>query len=379
MRTPRFDIPSTTIPGREGLRSSGPSRRGGLLAVALLLAAAPEVGAAPRAEDHQDCPAPEARAFDFWIGEWDVLNRGLQPDGTWAVTGRSSARIVPVLSGCAIVEHWRGTAWGRKTVGFSVRTWDPSRQAWVLVLNWPGDGRPGFGELEGTFRHGRGELFFEGRDPEGSPQQNRYTFSDIGPDSLRWDAARSTDGASWLTFWIMEFTRRSREAPALYHGPWIVDGRERGCPGDEIAAMDFLAGSWRGTETVHEPAGQAPRSVRLEVYPILEGCALMDREWSGEDEERFAVRSWDAPREQWVEYALRSGPHGFVRAAGQVSGARAELLVGAAEEGVEPGRRIVYERTDGGVVRREERWRQSGWEPVRTLELEPTFYGDQER
>jgi len=379
MTARRFDMFATTRPAASRSRCGDSRRRAPLLAVLWILAAAPIALAAPPDPAHPRCPAPEARAFDFWIGEWDVVNLGLEPDRSWAETGRASARVVPVLRGCAIVEHWRGTAWGRKTIGFSVRAWDPAEQAWVLILNWPDQGRPSFGELEGTFRHGRGELFFEGRDPEGNPQHHRYSFSDITPSSLRWDAASSSDGASWLTTWIMEFTRRPGAAPALYHGPWIDDGPERGCAGADVAAMDFLAGSWRGTETVHEPAGQAPRSVRLEVYPILEGCALMDREWSGEDEERFAVRSWDAPREQWVEYALRSGPHGFVRAAGQVSGARAELLVGAAEEGVEPGRRIVYERTDGGVVRREERWRQSGWEPVRTLELEPTFYGDQER
>ncbi|MHC4381010.1 MAG: hypothetical protein ACYSU1_07965, partial [Planctomycetota bacterium] len=44
--------------------------------------AASPPAAAPAAQD----PAPAvdpARQFDFWVGEWQVQNRHLQPDGTW--------------------------------------------------------------------------------------------------------------------------------------------------------------------------------------------------------------------------------------------------------------------------------------------------------
>lgn len=103
--------------------------------LALLPTAAPVPAAAQANEE--PCPHPEARAFDFWIGSWDVVNRNRRPDDTrFHVTGRATYRVYPVAGGCAIVEHWRGRAIGRFIVGFSVRAYDPEAGPGPRAGSW---------------------------------------------------------------------------------------------------------------------------------------------------------------------------------------------------------------------------------------------------
>ncbi|MCA9662552.1 MAG: hypothetical protein KC486_29700 [Myxococcales bacterium] len=97
-----------------------------------LLARAPELAELvedPRwqdlAEAHADvCAAEARRQFDFWVGEWEVV------DGEGNRLGNN--RIDRGLGGCALVERWVGAGGGR---GRSLNFYDPSidrwRQEWV--------------------------------------------------------------------------------------------------------------------------------------------------------------------------------------------------------------------------------------------------------
>ena len=117
-----------------------------------------------------------AHQFDFWIGEWSVNNRYLQNNGSWLDGGQARARIVPVLGGAAIMEEWSSLN-GGSPYGFSLRAYDPEREDWNLLLNWPG-ADASFGTMRGKFRHGRGE-FMAGQ----SPNLTRFSFSDALPDT----------------------------------------------------------------------------------------------------------------------------------------------------------------------------------------------------
>ncbi len=248
------------------------------------------------------CPEEEARAFDFWIGEWEVLNRNRRPDGVrFHETGRATNRVYPVVGGCGIVEHWRGHAFGRFIVGFSVRSWDPAAGEWLLVLLWPTTGSPSFGELRGGFRHGRGEFSFRRETAEGDTAIHRFTFSDIRRDAFRWENATSRDGGvSWEGSWIMEFTRRDRVAGAgLWNGPSVTARR---CPAEEHRRLDRYLGEWRGTR-LQATGDSLP--VTFHLVPILEGCAVMERARSADGRwEAFRVRAYEPETGRWVEYAL---------------------------------------------------------------------------
>ncbi len=97
-------------------------------------------------------PDSSYHQFDFWIGDWDVVNRQRRPQGTqWGVTGQATDRVHAVAGGCGIVEHWRGTTAMGRVLGYSLRAWNAARKKWDLVLLWPQPNQPSFFTLEGAF------------------------------------------------------------------------------------------------------------------------------------------------------------------------------------------------------------------------------------
>ncbi len=317
------------------------------------------------------CEAPEHRQFDFWIGEWDVRNRQLDParpgDTTLHETGVATNRVYAVLDGCAIVEHWEGHLLpDRHVLGFSVRAWDPARGTWVALLNWPGPRGPAFFTLEGTFEDGVGTFSFDA--PAGG--RVRYRFEDIRPDGLRWAASRRGPGEeNWTTFWIMEFERRDpRREPALLNGPARTTDR---CPGERARDYDFLVGDWVGEEV--GPEGGGARPVEVRAWPILEGCAVMEfvRLGTGpERERRFRVRSFVPGEERWVQYTVRQRSPALVRWEGHEGEDGRELLRAEPPEADERQRtRYRVLGPDAFVRELEVRREDGGWETVARTRL----------
>lgn len=286
------------------------------------------------------CDFPEARQFDFWIGEWDVLNRYRVDDGTWAEAGRATNKVFAILDGCAIVELWDGYLGRNHFRGFSVRAYDREEDAWVLVLNWPAPNRPQFFTLQGGFRHGRGEFVRESSDSAGNPLRIRYTFSDITPTSLRWNDGTSHDGGrSWETRWIMEFNRRDpiKDLP-LVNLPLRSPSMSRLCDTAEARQFDFVLGTWEGVG----PAAGDP-SIDVESLQILDGCASMDfLELKEKDEtvELFFVRAYEPSIGRWVLYSISTAEPTFRRYEGSVEGDRAVLAGGAGKANL--SRRLTW-------------------------------------
>lgn len=275
-----------------------------LLPALLLLGAFPAPSAAQEKPAPLPCPAPEARQFDFWIGDWSVENRNPTGPNHWVTTGYATDRVYAVVGGCAIVEHWRGEALGGPTpiVGYSIRAWDPEAESWRLVLRWPMDPESvGFFELDGRFRHGRGEFERRAVNPAtGDSVVTRYTFSDASADRLRWHLQRSTDGGqSWIANWIMEFSRRDPVRDGgLMNGITATNGR---CPDEPNRALDAHLGSWRGVHI----AGSDTTRVWGHVLPILEGCAVQEQLYADDGSwEWYGVRGWVTQADAWVGYRL---------------------------------------------------------------------------
>lgn len=273
--------------------------------IALLLLAAALLPTPQTASAQGPCTGPY-RDFDFWIGEWDVLNRNRpEAEGRWYDTGMATDRIYPIAGGCGIAEHWRGDAYGEFIEGFSLRAFNPNSGQWDMALLWPSDGQPRFGVLGGAFRHNRGEFFSRGLTPAGDTTVTRFTFSDITPDAVRWQDGTSVNGGlSWTSTWIMEFTRREPlyQGP-LMNGPAVTTLR---CPAPEHRGLDFLIGEWRGMspETATAETGHG---VMSQVIPILDGCGILERVQAvGQDSawEVFRVRAYEPSRQLWVEYRL---------------------------------------------------------------------------
>jgi hypothetical protein len=161
--------------------------------------------------------APEAQisashGFDFLLGSWVVQHRKLKHRLThsdeWEIfSGTCDMRML--LGGMANVDdNVLSTPTGIYTAA-SLRAFDAVTIKWSI---WWLDGRnPGQldAPVTGEFRNGVG-LFFGDGIWNGKPIKVRFMWSDITPNSARWQQAFSADDEkTWETNWVMDFTRAS--------------------------------------------------------------------------------------------------------------------------------------------------------------------------
>ena len=237
----------------------------------------------------------EARQFDFWVGEWDVNLRIRQPDFSWKDAMTSKAHIYRILDGKAILELWNS----QQIKGYSLRYYDNTEGKWMLYLNWPGPNRSGTSSLSGAFRHGRGEFFSTSIQPDSTEIISRYTFSDVTPNSLRWDDAFSRDGGNtWSNNWIMEWNRTGSFAsmPDAENHLLTYESGDR-CSLPEFREFESLEGLWKGMIKTEDENGREEQSaVQLRGYKVLDGCAivhLMEIEREGQLEKHFSIKTYN--------------------------------------------------------------------------------------
>ena len=342
-----------------------------LLLLCLLTAAA---SAQPSSPGHP----PQARQFDFWLGDWDVNLRIRQEDLTWADAIAARARIYPVLGGKAVLELWES----QPIVGYSLRYYDAAEREWVLWLNWPGKDRSGTQRLTGSFRHGRGEFFATRILPDSTERISRYTFSDISDSTLRWDDAFSTDGGrTWSHGWIMEFTRRDGAAQWPEPGGDIPtmngDGR---CSLPAFRRFDKLAGLWTGAMTWRLDDGSTT-TVPLEMtaIPILQGCAVLQRlSWmtDGQIQRSLRIVTFNTYIGRYEELYLDGEPGRAVRMFYGAAAADSVVLTarGRAERGIGAARSVW--RHPGGdhatLYLHHLRETAAGWQTTRRAVLRRT-------
>ena len=139
---------------------------------------------------------PDARRFDFWIGDWDVRTvQGLP-------AGRSS--IVPVSGQCALLENWT-SAYG--TSGKSLNGYNRALGQWQQF--WIGQDRT-VTEYRSSSWDGPSLVFLAAAAPDDTTHTlQRLTFTPLSPDLVRQHGERSTDGGrSWGTTYDLYYHRR---------------------------------------------------------------------------------------------------------------------------------------------------------------------------
>ncbi len=157
----------------------------------VLLMTTPVFAEQPKPPPPKPCQAAEHRQFDFWLGEWEVFDKGGK------VVGHS--RIESILNGCVIAEHWSsggnpvGAGDGKSFNLFNAQIgqWE---QFWVdaqgtrLVLN---------GNLVA------GSMVLSGQQPKpdaktGVAQRERITWTPNSDGSVRqlWESS-SDEGKTW--------------------------------------------------------------------------------------------------------------------------------------------------------------------------------------
>ncbi len=138
------------------------------------------------------------RAFDFWIGEWDVQPTGPQR----APIGQGAASIIErQLDGCAIQENWLPI--GGVGAGKSFNIYNRVSKMWEQYYV---DTNGTITHYTGTFRDGT--LYYEA-DQFASTNKIRMTFFNQGPNQVRQLGHVSTDGGkTWTVSFDLTYVRK---------------------------------------------------------------------------------------------------------------------------------------------------------------------------
>jgi hypothetical protein len=152
--------------------------------------------------------------FDFNIGTWTThVSRLLQPltgSTSWAEYKGTSV-VRKVWNGRASLFELEVAGPGGRIEGMGLRLYNPQSHQWNLNWTTSHNGtltQPAIGE----FKNGRGE-FLDHESFNDRAIFARNSFSDVTPNSSRFEQAFSSDGGkTWETNWVMTFTRAKDEA-----------------------------------------------------------------------------------------------------------------------------------------------------------------------
>lgn len=152
-----------------------------LLTIALLCFALGAQSVQPAAAAPANtCAKPENRQFDFWVGDWRVVDPAGKPQGTNLVT--------LIQNRCVLQEHWQGTD---GSAGTSFNLYDRSTKRWHQT--WV-DNSGGILLLNGGLVNGAMVMTQSRTLRPGSRIIERIAWTKLGPNKVRqlWD--RSSDG-----------------------------------------------------------------------------------------------------------------------------------------------------------------------------------------
>ena len=261
--------------------------------------------------------APEHRAFDFWVGEWE-MNWRQRPEGEFYHQKEGSwtrQRVFPILGGKAIVE----LAWARDNPeeasqrGFSIRYYDPAQEHWVMAQNWPNANNQGtafLDQLIGEEHHGRLTMYSATRRPqpdgEVAVQHRRYNFADIQENSFRWDGSNTADkGVTWSTWSVVDAHKKRALDPFGAAGtafPGVHN--EKLCTEPPHGSFDSLQGVWEGEATL--PDG-SKKSTSFIAGKVLDGCGVA-AVLNTDGKRVFIAIGYVDRYEHWVAYELDDLP-----------------------------------------------------------------------
>lgn len=140
------------------------------------------------------CDAPQHRAFDFWIGEWQVKT----PDGKLAGVNR----IEREYGGCVLHERYDT---GRGYSGESLNIFDAGRKVWHQT--WV-DTSGTLLVLEGGIKEGKMVLEGQTATDGGQVTKHRITWTPNQDGSVRqlWESTDTT--GKWIIAFDGQYTRK---------------------------------------------------------------------------------------------------------------------------------------------------------------------------
>jgi len=149
------------------------------------------------------------RDFDFEFGAWKAhvrrLVKPLTGSNTWVELDGTSV-VRKLWDGEGNVGELDISGPSGRIQGVTVRLYNPRARQWSVSFSSRAAGTQGQ-PLYGRFQGGRGE-FFDQETLDERAITVRFVFSDITPDTFRFEQAFSEDGGkSWEVNWIATFQR----------------------------------------------------------------------------------------------------------------------------------------------------------------------------
>lgn len=138
-----------------------------------------------RAENHQ---------FDFWLGEWDVLDDGRKI---------AESSIQRFAGSCAVLESYsQPDGYSGKSINFYDGTLKKWRQTWVDRIGT-------VSEFTGELKDGAMQLAGETHTRNGTVVLRKMTVGTIDPNRVRQSSERSSDGGkTWQKAYDFEYVKR---------------------------------------------------------------------------------------------------------------------------------------------------------------------------
>ncbi len=141
---------------------------------------------------------PSANDLDFFIGDWEIVSKDIQHDGSYAMS-KARSKAYKFLDGAAVMDEWRSLGQDGSVVfrGASFRTWLPREKKWRIVWMMANvNGQTIINaEKVGDEIHMNGA----GEDPGGKFLE-RARYYDINDNGFKFFMERSYDGGeNWIT------------------------------------------------------------------------------------------------------------------------------------------------------------------------------------
>ncbi|WP_196140296.1 hypothetical protein [Aliikangiella sp. G2MR2-5] len=135
------------------------------------------------------CKTHEYRQFDFWIGNWEVMNAKGEKVG--------ENHIYPILNGCALSENWVNV---KGTAGVSYNFYNQDEKHWHQT--WV-DEEGGSLNLNGKLVNGQMILSGARTDKEGKSVTDRITWTSLkdGRVKQHWEISEDS-GQSWKDLFV---------------------------------------------------------------------------------------------------------------------------------------------------------------------------------
>jgi hypothetical protein len=150
-------------------------------------------------QDKSPCSLPEAKQFDFWVGEWDLSWKNEK-----GVTETGTNKVTKILDGCVVQENFSTSDGSFK--GTSVSLYNAKLERWQQT--WV-DNSGAYFDFTGFFNSGMMILSHNAKDKDGNPITYSMVFYNITENEFDWRWESSTDnGFKWTELWKIHYKRK---------------------------------------------------------------------------------------------------------------------------------------------------------------------------